>query len=235
MNERCRAELHPYVRTVQYEYEYEYEYVHRYHTNIYRRNAPHALLDWVIDCLVSSRRYGNSTEAYSHGMTASQVYAAFRDAVNATGRPMVLNIKFDVEPEGFASAYEISNTWRVARDIRPVWSDVVRVADVAEPLAHLGHPGSFPDLDSLEVGVAAPILVDNATGLPSSRCSHFCPSTGVLTGECVPAKPARNVTMSVDEQKTMVAIWCMVNSMLIAGNDLRTMSKETVAILTAKG
>ena len=33
---------------------------------------------------------------------------------------MVLNVKFDVEPEGFASAAEIANTWRVGRDIRPV-------------------------------------------------------------------------------------------------------------------
>ena len=40
-----------------------------------------------------------------------------RDAVNATGRPMVLNIKFDVEPEGFASAFEIANTWRVSRSL----------------------------------------------------------------------------------------------------------------------
>ena len=41
--------------------------------------------------------------------------------------------------------------------------------------------------------------------------------------------------MSLDEQKTMMALWCMTNSMLIAGNDLRSMSPETKAILTAKG
>ena len=108
----------------------------------------------------------------------------------------------------------------------------MRVADVAEPLSHLGHPGSYPDLDSLEVGVNAPLLVDSTTGLPSRRCSNFCPSSGVLSGECVPATPAQNVTMTVEEQKTMMAIWCMVNSMLIAGNDLRTMSEETAKILT---
>ena len=179
---------------------------------------------------------------------------------------MVLNVKFDVEPEGFASAAEIANTWRVGRDIRPVtqpytdrcfsavarpsfaivrlfkevcweqvWSDVVRLADIVEPLAHLSHPGGFSDLDSLEVGVAAPILVDAESGQPSNRCSNFCPSSGVLSGACVPAVPPRNVTMSLDEQRSQMALWCMTNSMLIAGNDLRTMSAETRDILVAKG
>jgi hypothetical protein len=69
---------------------------------------------------------------------------------------MVLNIKFDVEPEGFSSAAEVANTWRVGRDVRPVWSDVVRLADIAEPMAHLSHPGGFSDLDSLEVSHAEP-------------------------------------------------------------------------------
>jgi hypothetical protein len=109
------------------------------------------------------------------------------------------------------------------------------VADIAAPLAHLSHPGGFSDLDSLEVGVPAPILVDAESGQPSSRCSNFCPSTGVRDGMCTPVHPAQNVTMSLDEQKSMMAIWCMTNSMLIAGNDLRTMDSATREILTAKG
>ena len=71
-----------------------------------------------------------------------------------------------------------------------VWSDVVRLADIVEPLAHLSHPGGFSDLDSLEVGVAAPILVDAESGQPSNRCSNFCPSSSVLSGACVPAAVA---------------------------------------------
>ena len=31
----------------------------------------------------------------------------------------------------------------------------------------------------------------------------------MLSGKCVAATPAGNVTMSVAEQKTMMAIWCM--------------------------
>jgi len=38
--------------------------------------------------------------------------------------------------------------------------------------------------------------------------------------------------MSVGEDRAHFTIWAMMNSPLIAGNDLRSMSKETAAILT---
>ncbi len=38
--------------------------------------------------------------------------------------------------------------------------------------------------------------------------------------------------MSYDEDKTHFSMWCMMNSPLLAGNDLRTMSRETIEILT---
>ncbi|WP_091216497.1 glycoside hydrolase family 27 protein [Mucilaginibacter gossypiicola] len=40
--------------------------------------------------------------------------------------------------------------------------------------------------------------------------------------------------MSYDEDKTHFSMWCMLNSPLLAGNDLRTMSKQTIDILTNK-
>lgn len=38
--------------------------------------------------------------------------------------------------------------------------------------------------------------------------------------------------MSYDEDKTHFSMWCMMNSPLLAGNDLRNMSKQTIEILT---
>ena len=38
--------------------------------------------------------------------------------------------------------------------------------------------------------------------------------------------------MSYDEDKSHFSMWCMLLSPLLAGNDLRTMSKETISILT---
>lgn len=92
-----------------------------------------------------------------HNLTSSQVYATFRDAANRTGtviqvfrirlisylisgRPMALNIKFDIQPEGFEEGPELANSWRVGRDIRPVWADVVRTADIASAI---GRRSSF--------------------------------------------------------------------------------------------
>lgn len=40
--------------------------------------------------------------------------------------------------------------------------------------------------------------------------------------------------MSYDEDKAHFSMWCMLNSPLLAGNDLRNMSKETLEILTNK-
>lgn len=40
--------------------------------------------------------------------------------------------------------------------------------------------------------------------------------------------------MSYDEDKTHFSMWCMLNSPLLAGNDLRNMSKETIEILSNK-
>ena len=40
--------------------------------------------------------------------------------------------------------------------------------------------------------------------------------------------------MSYEEDKSHFSMWCMLNSPLLAGNDLRNMSKETIEILTNK-
>ncbi|MES2240600.1 MAG: glycoside hydrolase family 27 protein [Bacteroidota bacterium] len=40
--------------------------------------------------------------------------------------------------------------------------------------------------------------------------------------------------MSFDEDKTHFTMWCIMNSPLLAGNDLRSMSKQTIAVLTNK-
>lgn len=40
--------------------------------------------------------------------------------------------------------------------------------------------------------------------------------------------------MSYEEDKTHFSMWCMLNSPLLAGNDLRSMTKQTIGILTNK-
>jgi alpha-galactosidase len=184
-----------------------------------------------------------------NNISSYDVYARFRDAVNATGRAMATNIKFDIQPSGFEGGPELANSWRVGRDIRPVWADVVRLADITSALGHLSAPGGFNDMDALEVGVpgrsvpqpqqpvAQPAVLhrthrscprrqfringDHLTFCPGAR--KDCAFTGV------------DATMTEAEQRTHFALWAIAASPLILGNDLRTMSAATLAIVSAPG
>ena len=158
---------------------------------------------WQVDYLKNDG-YGRHDN-----VTSEAVYGTFRDAVNATGRPMVLNVKFDLEPHGFAAGAAVANSWRVGRDIRPVWADVVRLADIASAAAHWSGPGGFGDLDALEVGVPG-----------QANCRD-------------PASAA--LTMTDAEQRTHHALWCMAASPLVAALDVRNMSDASKAILLAPG
>ena len=183
---------------------------------------------------VKNDGYGAARAGSPHAnLSSSAIYALFRDAANATGRPMALNVKFDVQPTGFKGAAAIANSFRVGRDIRPVWADVERLADIAAAVAASGasRPGSFADLDALEVGVPGrEYRCPGGPGPSGTTRTSFCPNRA---RGCVPT--GRDATMSETEQRTHMALWCMTASPLIAGNDVRNMSAATRAILTAAG
>jgi alpha-galactosidase len=80
----------------------------------YEKEDAEQFAEWGAD-YVKNDGYGYDNQ---HNLTSSQVYSIFRDAVNRTGRPMALNIKFDIQPEGFEQGPELANSWRVGRDIR---------------------------------------------------------------------------------------------------------------------
>jgi alpha-galactosidase len=179
---------------------------------------------WKVD-YVKNDGYGQNTRVVKN-LTSSEVYARFRDAVNKTGRPMAQNIKFDIEPDGFEGGPELANSWRVARDMRPVWADVVRQADIASAIGHISRPGAFNDLDALEVGVPG-----RRFAIPTAKGSKysFCPGTHKF------ATFAGDYTMTDTEQRTHFALWSIAASPLILGNDLRVMNASTKAILTSPG
>jgi hypothetical protein len=61
-----------------------------------------------------------------------------RDALNRTGKPIVLSIEpFSVVPDPEQSI-EVSNLWRVACDIQSKWTEIINRADISDkwsPLA----------------------------------------------------------------------------------------------------
>lgn len=140
------------------------------------------------------------------GTTDQQVatFARMRDALAATGRPIVLSINSNsVHPITGPSRDwgDVSNSWRVSEDITTRWDTgnanaypmgVRNIVAANATLAANAGPGHLNDMDMLEVGVP-----------------------GNLTDT---------------EQRTNFAMWSVMGSPLIAGADLRTASASTLAI-----
>lgn len=127
--------------------------------------------DWGFDAL----KYDN---CFNQGRAGTQKlsydrYATMTAALNATGRPILYQLCNWGEDSPCQFASTIVNTYRVTPDVTDSfdWHDdrcstcgnfpcthyglkcsVMRVADQAASVIHKGYPGSWPDLDSLEVG-----------------------------------------------------------------------------------
>jgi alpha-galactosidase len=141
------------------------------------------------------------------GTVSDQIatFAKMRDALAATGRPIV----FSINPNSFHAITgpsrnwgDVANLWRTTEDITASWDTghansypmgIRNIVNVNAPLAGYAGPGHFNDPDMLEVG---------------------------------------NGTLSNTEARSHFAMWAMVAAPLIAGNDLRSVSAANLAILT---
>ena len=95
--------------------------------------------------------YVKSDNCASYAMDPSVRFGALRDAMNATGRAMVLSIEpFSIAPDPLQSR-EVSNLWRVACDIGRSFSDVLNRADISDKWAPLAGPGSWNDPDMIHL------------------------------------------------------------------------------------
>jgi alpha-galactosidase len=139
--------------------------------------------------------------------TLSEQIAQFtlmRDALRATGRPIV----YSINPNSFHSPTgdkynwgEVADLWRTTEDLLDIWQNnntnsypmgVGNVLDVTAPLAAQSGPGHWNDPDMLVVGRPGLTLTESR--------SHF-------------------------------ALWALMSAPLMAGNDIRTMSADVSAIL----
>jgi len=130
-------------------------------------------------------------------------FATMRDALLATGRPIVYSINpYDgtvCTPTGLHTSTcgldltGLANMWRIAADIKATWGDITRLIDADAGLSDYAGPGHWNDPDMLEVG---------------------------------------NGTLTEDENRSHFSMWAMLAAPLIAGNDLTSMSESTKAILT---
>eukprot|EP00898_Chlorokybus_atmophyticus_P003496 jgi/Chlat1/4147/Chrsp27S04258 len=153
-----------------------------------------------------------------------QAYARMRDALNATGRPIVFSLCSWGRGRSHVWGKDVGNLWRTTPDLFQAWdfahqtaagvppgyTSIMEAVTVQADYWKNAGPGSWNDPDMLVVGLPGMTLVeaDNTTQ----------ETYGGLT---------------LTEQRTHFALWCMLASPLLAGNDLRNLSAETLAIYKA--
>jgi alpha-galactosidase len=143
------------------------------------------------------------------GTVAEQVatFARMRDALAATGRPILLSINpnsLHARTGPSRNWGDVSNIWRTTEDITNRWDTgnansypmgIKNIVNVNAPLSGNAAPGQFNDPDMLVVG---------------------------------------NGRLTDIEMRTHFAMWAVMAAPLIAGNDLRNASAATMTILKNK-
>ncbi|MEU1590703.1 ricin-type beta-trefoil lectin domain protein [Micromonospora sp. NPDC005710] len=133
-------------------------------------------------------------------------FTKMRDALRATGRPIVYSINSNSAHSNTGPSYNwspVADMWRTTEDITDRWSTgcradcfmgVTEILDVQAPLAAWAGPQHWNDPDMLEVGV-------RGTFTPTENRAHF-------------------------------SMWAIMAAPLIAGNDITTMSTDVRDVLT---
>ncbi|KUN06087.1 alpha-galactosidase [Streptomyces yokosukanensis] len=101
--------------------------------------------DWGVDYL----KYDNCN---NQGADARQRYTTMRDALKATGRPIVYSICEWGENKPWQWASDVGHLWRTTGDISDDWGSMVSILKQNLPLAPYAGPGHWNDPDMLEVG-----------------------------------------------------------------------------------
>ncbi|MEV4612783.1 NPCBM/NEW2 domain-containing protein [Kitasatospora sp. NPDC049258] len=100
---------------------------------------------WGVDYL----KYDNCN---NQGVDAKLRYTTMRDALKATGRPILLSICEWGANQPWNWAQPVGNSWRTTGDISDSWSSMITIAHQNQQLAPYARPGAWNDPDMLEVG-----------------------------------------------------------------------------------
>lgn len=129
---------------------------------------------------------------------------AMRDALNATGRPIVYSVHASIDKGVMQTSF--ANMWRTGPDIGPSYEQVIDRALISNNVTVYlpGGPGGWGDPDMLQVGN---IGVRPTGGSPPSLYPDA-------------------------EGRTQFALWCLIKAPLLIGTWLNNVSKATLATLT---
>lgn len=89
---------------------------------------------------------------HNEGRDAVQRYTTMRDALLATGRPIVYSICEWGQNKPWTWAKGVGHLWRTTGDITDTWASMLAIAKRNMALADYAGPGHWNDPDMLEVG-----------------------------------------------------------------------------------
>ncbi|GAA2476413.1 NPCBM/NEW2 domain-containing protein [Streptomyces longisporus] len=101
--------------------------------------------DWGVDYV----KYDNCN---NQGVDAKVRYTTMRDALKATGRPIVYSICEWGQNKPWEWAADVGHLWRTTGDISDNWASMLSILKKNLPLAPYAGPGHWNDPDMLEVG-----------------------------------------------------------------------------------
>jgi len=141
----------------------------------------------------------------TEGINAKEAYATMSKALKAAGRPIVFSLCEWGDNKPWLWAENVGELWRTTGDISAKFD------------GYLDH-GTWKQLGVMPIA-------DMQNGLRKyAGPGHWNDPDMLEVGN----------GMTVNEDRTHFSLWCMLAAPLIAGNDLRKMSKETKEILTNK-
>ena len=139
---------------------------------------------------------------------AEEAYATMRDALKASGRPILFSMCEWGTAKPWLWARDTGNQWRTTGDIVDKWQSNRK----------------WPDGSCCELGMLD--ILDLQVGLDSfAGTGHWNDPDMLEVG---------NGGMTTTEYRAHFSLWCILNAPLIAGNDLRNMAPEIKEILTNK-
>lgn len=211
--------------------------------------------DWGVDLLKYD--WCHNEADHKHQV---QVFSAMRDALRASGRHIVYSINpnsSDDQTAGIRYDWsDIADMARATNDLVPVWHDQLPRLGPLDPFAghvYLGVPDEFAaaaralapskqgywvDADMLVAGIGWNEWVGKHLKSVRNQLTVGAPPDAVRQFSSAPDDQLLHLVtdhqpdLTADEQRTHLALWSMLSAPLIAGNDVRAMSKGTQDLLT---
>ena len=137
-------------------------------------------------------------------------------AARDCGRDIVLSLSPGPAPLEEAEHLKTwANMWRITDDFWDEWRLLKGMFERAEKWCVHAGPGHWPDADMLPMGALRQCYAEDGEGAASGERAH------------------RNWTnFTHAEQRTMMALWCMMRSPLMVGGELTKNDEFTLSLLT---